>query len=216
MNIELENLYTKWDDSLTHAEGYVFDNVSELTELLQNCEPIRVHPSGVENHPFNAGPGKTDCIYFYKVRDVEVKGYIVHEKFKPELLGKAGIFCDNLEDIEEHLKPVNFVPLVLKDRGTNNFPFSTGRAVFRYFIETSSLIAFPDDICPLQPGDIIREKTSTLKYMIIGTDEDQCSSHHVLVSNSWLSNTELFNKFYKVTDFGDSVIGVMEQPETDD
>lgn len=209
MNIELENLYTKWDDSLSHAEGYVCDNIFELTELFQNCEPIRVYPSGLENLPFStAEPGKTDCIYFYKVRDV--KGYIVHEEFKPELLGKAGIFCDNLEDIEEHLKPVNFVPLVLKDRGTSNFSFSTGRAVFKYFIETPSLIGFPDDICPLQPGDIIREKLGKIKYMIISTNEDQCSSHHVLISNSWLSNTELFNRFYKVTDFGDSVIGVME------
>lgn len=216
MNIELENVYDKWDDSLKQAEGYIFNSIPELFECFEYRVPSRVHPSDLENHPFSTGEsGSKARMYFYKVRDVkdEDKGYIIHTEFEPELVGKAGVFCDNLEDIEALIDPVNFVPLALRSKGTTSFPFFTGKIYYKYFIEIPSLTAFPDDICPLQPGDIIREKLGTIKYMIIGIDEDQCSAHHVLISNSWLDNEALFNKFYKVTEHGDSVIGVMRQSE---
>lgn len=215
MNIELENIYNAWDSSLTHTEGYIFDSIPELSELLQNNTPVRVYPSKNEDNPFSMIPGDAGHRHFYKVRDVkdEDKGYIIHTEFEPELVGKAGVFCDNLDDVEVLMAPVNFVPLVLRSKGTTNFPFFNGKIYYKYFIEIPSLIAFPDDICPLQPGDIIREKLSTIKYMVIGIDEDQCTDHHVLISNSWLDNEALFNKFYKVTEYGDSVIGVMRQSE---
>lgn len=212
MNIELENIYSTWDNSLTHTEGHVFNDISELTEDLQNCTPVRVYSSKNEDRPFTAIPGDAGYKHFYKVRDIENKGYIIHAIFKPELVGKTGIFCDDLEDIEDLIDPVNFVPSELRGRGTTNYSFYNGKFYYKYFIELP-VTAFPIGICPLQLGDIIRERRTNIKYMVVGIDEGQDMSHHTLISNSWLSNEDLFNKFYKVTEYGDSVIGVIEQPE---
>lgn len=214
MNIELENVYDKWDDSLKQAEGYIFNSIPELFECFEYRVPSRVHPSGLENHPFSTGESGDAGHYFYKVRDIENKGYIIHAVFKTELVGKAGVFCDNLEDIEALIDPVNFVPFELRGKGTTNYSFYNGKLYYKYFIETPSLKPFPDDICPLQLGDIIRERRTNIKYMVVGINEAQDMSHHTLISNSWLDNEDLFNNFYKVTEHGDSVIGVMEQLES--
>ena len=215
MNIELENFYKAWDDSLTHTEGYVFNDIYELTELLQNSIPVRVYPSKNEDNPFSITVSDVNYKHFYKVREIKDKdkGYIIHTEFEPELVGKAGIFCDNLDDIEVLMDPVNFVPFELKNKGTTNFPFYNGKTYYKYFIEIPSLMAFPDDICPLQPGDVIKEKLTSIKYMVIGTDETQNTPLHVETPMTWLNNSELFRDYYKVTEYGDSVIGVIRQLE---